>query len=168
MLDIDNLAGLGIRNADTMPPERFRNPQEDRQAANRPGSDEIRMEMYELKIITSFAAAHCLREFKGKCESLHGHNWKVEVCVRSPNLDRIGLVIDFKEIKKATEEVLDELDHKHLNDLLPFQVENPSSENIARFLFQTLSSRINRDSLRVSRVTAWESDDACASYFEEE
>ena len=123
--------------------------------------------MYELKIITSFAAAHCLREFRGKCESLHGHNWKVEVRIRSSELDRIGLVMDFKEIKLATNEVLEELDHRHLNDLPAFQQENPSSENIARYLYNELSRRINRGPIRVSRVTAWESEDACASYFEE-
>ena len=124
--------------------------------------------MYELKILTSFAAAHCLREFKGKCESLHGHNWKIEVFVRSADLNDIGLAIDFKEIKKATNDALEELDHTNLNDLPAFQLENPSSENIARYLYRVLSEQLNQGSVRVHKVTAWESDDACASYFEHE
>ena len=124
--------------------------------------------MYELKIITAFAAAHCLREFRGKCEALHGHNWKVEVYIRSPKLDKAGLVMDFKEIKQAVNEILDELDHKYLNEIPPFTMENPSSENIARYIFQVLSERINKEPLRVYKVTAWESDDACASYLTEE
>ena len=123
--------------------------------------------MYELKITTAFAAAHCLREFRGKCEDLHGHNWKIEVYVRSSELDKIGLVIDFKEIKTATSEVLEELDHKYLNDLPAFSVENPSSENIARYIYNALSEKLNRGTIKVYKVTAWESDDACCSYFED-
>jgi 6-pyruvoyltetrahydropterin/6-carboxytetrahydropterin synthase len=122
--------------------------------------------MYELKIISQFAAAHCLREFKGKCEHLHGHNWKVEVYLQALNLDRTGLVKDFGEIKEITGEVLNGLDHKYLNDLPPFQQENPSSENIARYLFRELSRRLNDARIRTSKVSVWESDTSCASYME--
>jgi 6-pyruvoyltetrahydropterin/6-carboxytetrahydropterin synthase len=122
--------------------------------------------MYELKIISQFAAAHCLREFKGKCEQLHGHNWKVEVHLQADALDRTGLVKDFGEIKEATVEVLNGLDHSYLNDLPPFNQENPSSENIARFLFDELSRRLNDARIRVTKVSVWESDTSCASYLE--
>lgn len=122
--------------------------------------------MFELKIITQFAAAHRLLDFKGKCEQLHGHNWKVEVFVRSKDLDQTGLVKDFGEIKAETQEVLSRLDHRYLNELEPFCKENPSSEHLARHLYQELSRRINDHRVRVSRVSVWESDTACASYFE--
>jgi 6-pyruvoyltetrahydropterin/6-carboxytetrahydropterin synthase len=122
--------------------------------------------MFEIKIITSFAAAHCLRHFRGKCEALHGHNWKVEVFLRSPELDEVGLVMDFKVVKETVKGILEELDHKYLNELEPFTQDNPSSENIARFIFRVLSEKLNQGSVVVHKVTAWESDEACASYFE--
>lgn len=125
------------------------------------------MIMFELKIITQFAAAHRLRDFKGKCEQLHGHNWKVEVFIRAAQLDSAGLVRDFGEIKAVTHEVLDGLDHHYLNELSPFQEENPSSEHIARYLFHQLSRRLNDDRARVSKISVWESDTSCAAYFEE-
>ncbi len=122
--------------------------------------------MYELKIISQFAAAHQLREYEGKCENLHGHNWKVEVFVTGNKLEKNGLLIDFKLIKNATEKVLSELDHEFLNDLDAFKTINPSSENIARHIFTTLSREVNTEDVKVSRVTTWESDSACASYTE--
>ncbi len=123
--------------------------------------------MYELKVVESFAAAHSLRSFRGKCESLHGHNWKLEVLVRASDLNDVGLVLDFKEIKNAVKEVLEELDHKHLNELPAFQTVNPSSEAIARYVFSRLSEKLNVGQVRVCKVVAWESEDACAAYFEE-
>jgi 6-pyruvoyltetrahydropterin/6-carboxytetrahydropterin synthase len=123
--------------------------------------------MYELKIRTDFSAAHNLRDFRGKCESLHGHNWKVEVVVSGADLDRSGVVLDFAEIKASTREVIGEIDHCYLNELPFFTNHNPSSENIARYIFERLSARINDDRVRVSRVTAWESEDACATYIGE-
>lgn len=122
--------------------------------------------MYELKITSRFAAAHQLREFKGGCENLHGHNWKVEVCVTGTDLGKDGLLIDFRLIKKETKRVIDELDHKFLNELEPFKTINPSSENIARHIFEFLSPVLNQKGVRISKVTAWESDSACASYTE--
>ncbi len=122
--------------------------------------------MYELKILSEFAAAHQLREFSGSCERLHGHNWKVEVHVTGEDTGDNGLVLDFREIKEATKKTLEEMDHRFLNDLPAFQEKNPSSENIARLIFDTLSARINRPGVRVSKVTAWESDSAAASYLE--
>jgi 6-pyruvoyltetrahydropterin/6-carboxytetrahydropterin synthase len=122
--------------------------------------------MYELKIISQFAAAHQLREYEGKCENLHGHNWKVEVYVTGNKLGKNGLLIDFKLIKNATKKVLNEFDHKFLNELDAFKTINPSSENIARHIFTELSREVNTEDIKVSRVTTWESDSACASYTE--
>lgn len=120
--------------------------------------------MYELRIDDSFASAHSLRNYDGECESLHGHNWKIEVVVRADRLDSVGLAIDFKELKKKTDEVLKALDHTYLNDLPQFKIENPSSEIISKYIFEELVKRVNREGLWVHRVTAWESDRACASY----
>ena len=122
--------------------------------------------MYELKIVSQVAAAHQLREFQGKCEQLHGHNWKIEVYVTGDTLGEDGLLIDFGLIKKDTKKVLEELDHNFLNELEPFKKENPSSENIARYIYESLSHTLNNDAIRISKVTAWESDTACATYTE--
>ncbi len=122
--------------------------------------------MYELKIISRFAAAHQLREYEGGCERLHGHNWKVEVCVKGETPGNDGLLIDFRAIKERTGKVIDKLDHEFLNDLKPFKTLNPSSENIARHIFESLSPEINSKIVRVSKVSVWESDTACASYSE--
>jgi 6-pyruvoyltetrahydropterin/6-carboxytetrahydropterin synthase len=120
--------------------------------------------MFELKIIAEFAAAHRLRNFQGKCEQLHGHNWKVEVLVQAAQLDSAGLVRDFGEVKAITHEVLNRLDHQYLNELIPFKEDNPTSEHIARYLFDELSRRLNDERGRVSKVSVWESDSSCASY----
>lgn len=122
--------------------------------------------MYELKIISQFAAAHRLREFHGKCEQLHGHNWKIEVYVKGESLGEDGLLMDFGVIKENTKKALQELDHTFLNDLSFFKDKNPSSENIARYIYEYLKNRLNNENVRVSRVAAWESDTACAAYME--
>ena len=121
--------------------------------------------MYELKITSQFAAAHQLREIKGGCENLHGHNWKIEVFVIGSELGKDGLLIDFRLIKNATKKVIDELDHKFLNELAPFENAEPSSENISRHIFESISQKLNIQGVKVSKVTAWESDSACASYW---
>lgn len=122
--------------------------------------------MYELRIITQFGAAHQLRDFGGKCENLHGHNWKIEAYVKGEKLDKDGLLIDFTLIKEATREIIDRLDHKFLNELEIFQETNPSSENIARYIYDSLAKELNNKDVTVNRVTAWESDSACATYME--
>ena len=122
--------------------------------------------MYELKIVSQFAAAHQLREYHGGCENLHGHNWKIEVFVQGEELGKDGLLIDFRIIKKATNEFLEELDHRFLNELENFKERNPSSENIARYIFESLSRQLESENVKVSRVSAWESDSACATYEE--
>jgi 6-pyruvoyltetrahydropterin/6-carboxytetrahydropterin synthase len=122
--------------------------------------------MYELKIVTEFSAAHRLANFYGKCEALHGHNWKVEVFLLGERLDEAGLVRDFGVVKARTREVLAELDHHYLNELPAFQHQNPSSENLARYLYERLGAVLNGEGVRVSRVSVWESATSCASYFE--
>ena len=119
--------------------------------------------MFELKILTHFAAAHQLRMVAKKCENLHGHNWKVEVCVAGEKLNPAGVLIDFGELKAYVKEITDTLDHKYLNELSMFSA-NPSSENIAVYIADALSQRLTDSGIRVSRVTTWESEDACATY----
>jgi 6-pyruvoyltetrahydropterin/6-carboxytetrahydropterin synthase len=120
--------------------------------------------MYRLMIKTSFAAAHNLINYQGDCENLHGHNWRVEVVVAAKELDKAGLGIDFKILKKQTNSLLDELDHKYLNDLTPFKNDSPSSENISRYLFERLSETLNNENITVEKINVWESENACASY----
>jgi 6-pyruvoyltetrahydropterin/6-carboxytetrahydropterin synthase len=120
--------------------------------------------MYELRVITQFAAAHQLRNFEGKCEKLHGHNWRIEVFVEGEKLNDAGLLIDFKEVKDATNRILEELDHSFLNELSQFKEQNPSSENIAAYIFARLSNVLNDNNIKVTKVTAWESDTANSSY----
>lgn len=120
--------------------------------------------MYRLTIHTHFAAAHNLINYQGDCENLHGHNWKVEVTVTARELDKAGLGIDFKILKAQTKRLLDQLDHKYLNELPWFRETSPSSENMARILFEQLGEVLNSGNIRVERVNIWESDYACASY----
>ena len=115
-------------------------------------------------IRTSFAAAHCLKHYQGDCENLHGHNWKVEVAVIARELDKAGLGIDFKILKADTKVFLKTLDHKYLNELPAFSQQNPSSENLAFFLYQRLTTVLNRDGVKVSRVSVWESDTSRALF----
>ena len=120
--------------------------------------------MYELKVVTKFAAAHQLTMVGTKCENMHGHNWKIEVCVTGEKLDKGGVVMDFGVIKKHVRDIMSLLDHKYLNELEFFQQSPPSSENIASFVATELQQRMDHPSISVSRVTAWESDDASATY----
>jgi 6-pyruvoyltetrahydropterin/6-carboxytetrahydropterin synthase len=120
--------------------------------------------MYELKVVTKFAAAHRLTMVGSKCENMHGHNWKVEVYVTGEKTDDAGVLMDFGIIKKHVREIMSMLDHKYLNELDPFQHSQPSSENIAYFVTTELQKRIDNPAVSVSKVTAWESDDAGATY----
>ena len=123
--------------------------------------------MYELKVVTQFAAAHQLTMVGEKCENLHGHNWKIEVYVTGEKLDQAGVLVDFGVIKKHVAQIMSMLDHKFLNDLEPFQNRPPSSENIACFVARQLQQTLNDSDVRVSRVTAWESDNSGATYIVE-
>ena len=123
--------------------------------------------MFELMIETQFASAHQLRGYKGACEKLHGHNWKVQIFVLAERLNEIDIAIDFHELKKLAEEVIMPLDHGFLNDIFPFTEKNPSSENIAKWIFDSLRKKLDNDDVNLSAVTVWESETASATYFEE-
>ena len=122
--------------------------------------------MYEISIKTSFSSAHQIKGYNGACENLHGHNWLAEVFVRTNKLDEVGLGLDYKVLKKHTDHILSKLDHKNINKVSPFDKINPSSENIAMWLFRELSAMINTDSLKVFRVNIQETENFSASYFE--
>lgn len=122
--------------------------------------------MYEVTIKKSFSAAHVLKEIGGKCEDLHGHNFLVEVTVEGEALNGEDLLIDFRDLKKWTNGILDQLDHKYLNEIDVFKGINPSSERVAKFIHDRLTETIESLDLGlvVSRVTVWESDNARVAY----
>lgn len=121
--------------------------------------------MYELKIITRFAAAHQLKMVAKKCENLHGHNWKIEVCLAGKALNSAGVLMDFGQLKEILSEIIERLDHKFLNELEYFNDSfPPSSENIAYYIANELKASINNPLVKVSSVTTWESENACATY----
>ncbi|MFH1836734.1 MAG: 6-carboxytetrahydropterin synthase QueD [Candidatus Omnitrophota bacterium] len=118
--------------------------------------------MYTIKVILNFSGAHNLRGYKGKCEDLHGHNWKIEVKVCAEKLDDIGMVLDFKELKTRLEDVISDLDHKYLNELKYFKKDNPTSENLAKYIYDRISKR--SPELKIKSVTVWETDTSSATY----
>ena len=118
--------------------------------------------MYRIEVYSNFSSAHKLRGYKGKCENIHGHNWKVEVAISSESINDIGIVVDFKDVKAKLEEVLKDLDHKDLNSLPYFKEVNPTSENIAKFIFDEFKKK----NLPASHVSVWEADDSKATYME--
>jgi len=123
--------------------------------------------VFEVFIETHFSAAHALRGYEGDCARTHGHNWKVRFYVQCRQLDAIGIGIDFRTIEEKVNSVLSGLDHRNLSDLPPFQEENPTSENIARYLYQELGRHLNHSDARISRVEVSETPHAGASYWEE-
>ena len=120
--------------------------------------------MYQASIQTQFSAAHFLRNYKGKCENLHGHNWKVEVTVSSETLDDTGMAIDFTILKQKTTTIIEHLDHSHLNEISHFTKINPSSENIAAYIFNLLKEELKDTPVLLTKVSVWESDTSRASY----
>ncbi len=122
--------------------------------------------MFEVTIEETFAAGHALRNYRGKCENVHGHNYRCQVMLQGEQLDPIGLLVDFVEIKKAVHAVLDRLDHVWLNDLPPFDVLNPSAENMAKYIYDEVSQglKTNPSGARVGYVRLWETDTASATY----
>ena len=121
--------------------------------------------MFEVEIILSFSAAHRLRDYNGKCERLHGHNYKVHVACRARDTGETGMVIDFVELKKAASEVLERFDHRFLNDVSPFDQIEPSAENIAKYLFDEIAANLGDRSSLLHNVSVWESDTSRATYF---
>ncbi|MEK7864535.1 MAG: 6-carboxytetrahydropterin synthase QueD [Nitrospirota bacterium] len=122
--------------------------------------------MFELMVDTTFAAAHQLRGYKGKCEQLHGHNWKVQAHVVAEKLNDIDIAIDFHDLKELLNEVVAPLDHSFLNDIFPFTEKNPSSENIAKWIYDSLNKKLSDEHVQVSAVTVWESETTAATYYE--
>ncbi len=120
--------------------------------------------MYEVTIIKSFSAAHLLADIGGKCEALHGHNFKVEITVAAGQLNHIGILVDFRLLKKMLGEVLEALDHKHINALTDFAGVNPSAENIAKYIFEKMDARVKTAGVDMVRVKIWESENAAVTY----
>jgi len=122
--------------------------------------------MYEVSVDETFAAAHNLRNYYGKCENLHGHNYKVRVVLAGKELDDTGLLYDFVHLKRVIQEVIGGLDHKYLNELPPFDTLNPSAENIARYIFDASAGKLPKSAngAVISSVTVWETDTSAATY----
>ena len=120
--------------------------------------------MYEITVKHHFSGAHFLRGYRGKCENLHGHNWTVEVTLVGETLDDNGILYDFCLLKDDISKIIDRLDHTLLNDLPEFTSQNPSSELIAKFVFEKMNESIKREGVTVSRVGVWESDSSHAVY----
>lgn len=122
--------------------------------------------MFDLSVETQFSSAHQLRGYKGKCEALHGHNWRVQVTISSEKLDDIGMVLDFHELKKIVNEAVAALDHAYLNDIFPFTEINPSSENIAKWIHESIRKKIQKNNCNIAAVTVWENETSSATYYE--
>jgi 6-pyruvoyltetrahydropterin/6-carboxytetrahydropterin synthase len=121
--------------------------------------------MFEVTIEETFAAGHALRNYRGKCENVHGHNYRCQVTLEGAELDEIGLLVDFVELKRVVHGVLDRLDHQWLNEFPPFDVLNPSAENMARYIYQQIADGLKvREGVRIALVKLWETDTAYATY----
>ena len=121
--------------------------------------------MFEISVEQTFAAGHALRNYKGKCENVHGHNFKVRVVIAGEKLDDTGLLVDFLDVKAAMQAIIDRLDHVFLNDVAPFDVKNPSAENIAEYFYTEMTRSLKSAvEIRVRDVTVWETDIQSATY----
>ncbi len=123
--------------------------------------------MFEVSVAMNFSAAHNLKGYKGKCEALHGHNWKVEVSLGADALDKTGMVEDFTVIKMKLKEILGLFDHKYLNQLSYFKKINPTSENIAKLIYAKMKERLKRGEVVVISVKVWETENSFATYCEQ-
>ena len=121
--------------------------------------------MFEVSVEETFAAGHALRGYRGKCENVHGHNYRVQLTIEGGELDSIGLLIDFVEVKKLIRGVVEYLDHRFINDLPPFDALNPSAENLAKYFYDQVSAGVKAPA-RLGRVTIWETDTTTARYWE--
>ncbi|MDP2921592.1 MAG: 6-carboxytetrahydropterin synthase QueD [Candidatus Omnitrophota bacterium] len=122
--------------------------------------------MYEILVRGDFSSAHNLRGYKGKCEGLHGHSWKVDARFEKETLNGIGISVDFTILKARLRDILKELDHKHLNKISAFKTQNPSAENIARYIFEKLKGSSKEKGLLLKSVSVWESENSRATYYE--
>ena len=122
--------------------------------------------MFKLIVKKEFSSAHILNGHPGNCKRMHGHNWLVEAEVQGDNTNEIGMVIDFKDIKNNLKEIISVLDHQFLNDLEPFTNENPTAENISKYIYKELSNNINTDTIKVSKIKLWETNNSAVTYTE--
>ena len=122
--------------------------------------------MFKLIVKKEFSSAHILYGHPGNCKRMHGHNWLVEAEVEGDNTNEIGMVIDFKDIKNNLKEIISNLDHQFLNDLEPFINENPTAENISKYIYKELSNNINTDNIKVSKIKLWETSNSAVTYTE--
>ena len=120
--------------------------------------------MFEVSVEQTFASAHALRNYLGKCENVHGHNWKVQVVIEGKQLDETGLLVDFIDVKRLMAEVIEKLDHQHLNEIPPFDEVNPSAENIAEYFYRQMMQGLSSAPVRVQSVKIWETDIQSATY----
>jgi 6-pyruvoyltetrahydropterin/6-carboxytetrahydropterin synthase len=121
--------------------------------------------MFEVTIEESFAAGHALRNYRGKCENVHGHNYRCQLTLEGEQLDSIGLLVDFVELKKVVHAVLDRMDHQWLNEFPPFDVLNPSAENMAKYIYDEVYAGLKEKAgVRIGAVRLWETDTASATY----
>ncbi len=123
--------------------------------------------MFQISVDETFSAGHALRGYKGKCENPHGHNYKVRIILEGSGLDSIGLLYDFTHLKRVIRDIVEGVDHKFLNDQAPFDVINPSAENLAKFFYEETSRQMSAmpKGARISRVTVWETDTTSATYW---
>ncbi|MGH9718674.1 MAG: 6-carboxytetrahydropterin synthase QueD [Bryobacteraceae bacterium] len=119
--------------------------------------------MFEVSVEETFAAGHALRGYKGKCENVHGHNYRVQITLEGPELDPIGLLVDFVDVKKRIRGVIEYLDHRFINDLAPFDVLNPSAENLAKYFYERIGATLDAR-VRIAQVKIWETDVTSATY----
>jgi 6-pyruvoyltetrahydropterin/6-carboxytetrahydropterin synthase len=122
--------------------------------------------MFEVAVEQGFASAHALRNYKGRCENVHGHNWKVRVVIEGEQLDQTGMLVDFLDIKSWMGQILDRIDHQFLNEIPPFDVVNPSAENIAEYFYQQMAGRLESTPVpvRIREVKIWETEIQSATY----
>jgi 6-pyruvoyltetrahydropterin/6-carboxytetrahydropterin synthase len=120
--------------------------------------------MFEVSVQETFAAGHSLRNYHGKCENVHGHNYRVQVTLAGEELNATGLLVDFAEVKRLIRAVVARLDHQFLNDLAPFDAINPSAENMAWYFYEQISGGMNRTGPCVREVKIWETDITSATY----
>ncbi|MGH9468724.1 MAG: 6-carboxytetrahydropterin synthase QueD [Terriglobia bacterium] len=120
--------------------------------------------MFEVSVEASFSAGHALRNYQGKCENLHGHNYRVRVSVAGDQLDNAGLLVDFSKIKASLRALVERLDHQFLNELKPFDELNPSAENLAKYISDGLSGELQEKPFQLGSVTVWETDTTSVTY----
>lgn len=118
--------------------------------------------MYEIKVKADFSAAHNLRDYEGKCENLHGHNWLIEAIFRYEKLDKAGMAVDFKIARGILKDTIGSLDHAYLNEDKFFKKTNPTSENIAKYIYDNVKKKMKS----IYSVAVWENDKSCATYYE--